>query len=120
MDVIRILYLTAKIASNVFDTMISTHVAYIRLGKTTLSVMKSYTYLGHIIIDTLYYEAGTKAKEMGFCGRCNVLLNLYSYSEPVRNNLFTCHLSNLCLCFSCAKNRMPKYYVCLNLKVHVQ
>ena len=77
--------------------MKSTHVADIRLGKTTLSVMKSYTYLGHIIIDNLYYEAGMKAKEIGFCGRCNVLLNLYSYSEPVKNN-YSPVILVICVC----------------------
>ena len=62
-------------------------------------MQRSYTYLGHIITDTLCDEPDIKAKVGYLYGRSNVLLrNFYFYFERMKKRLFSSYCSNLYLC----------------------
>ena len=69
-------------------------------------MIKSYTYLGHIITDNLCDEPDIKAKVGCLYGRSNILLRKFYFgSERVKNRLFSSYCSNLYLCSLWAKYR---------------
>ena len=101
-----IIFNSAKSQLMFFDTLKYGHMKDIMLGQTALSVIKSYTYLGHIITDNLCDEPDIKAKVGCLYGRSNILLRkFYFCSEHVKNRLFSSYCSNLYLCSLWAKYR---------------
>ena len=101
-----IIFNSAKSQLMFFDTLKYGHMKDIMLGQNALSVIKSYTYLGHIITDNLCDEPDNKAKVGCLYGRSNILLRkFYFCSERVKNRLFSSYCSNLYLCSLWAKYR---------------
>ena len=93
-----------------FDTLKYGHMKDIMLGQNALSVIKSYTYLGHIITDTLCDEPDIKAKVGCLYGRSNILLRkFYFCSERVKKRLFSSYCSNL-YCVHCGPSIESRLY----------
>ena len=84
----------------------------ILLGQNALSLTKSYTYLGHIIIDNLCDEPDIKAKVGCIYGRSNILLRNSTFVLNVRRIGYFPIIVVICICVNCGPIIIIKSSIC--------
>ena len=94
-----IIFNSSKSRMMVFDTRKIGHTVDFSIGSSMMNETTSYRHLGHIITNNLSDEADIEEKVRSLYARCNSLLRkFYFCSDKVKNKLFSCYCSNVCLC----------------------